>query len=84
MPGTATIPAAIVPEPAPEPAKPAPKPAPKQAANRGNGHQITEAIPRNKRADVGKTHLEKEDHTHTGNGAQALTQGRPSAPKQRN
>jgi hypothetical protein len=57
MPGTATTPAAMIPEPAPEPAKPAPK----QAANRAHEHQITEAIPRNDRADVGKTHLEKED-----------------------
>jgi hypothetical protein len=72
MPETATTPAATVPEPAPEPAKPvpkpAPKPAPKQAANRAHKRQISEAIPRNERADAGKAHLEKEDHTHTGNG----------------
>ena len=53
----------IVSEPAPEPAKPAPK----QAANRAHKRQISEAIPRNERAEVGKGHLEKEDHTHTGN-----------------
>ena len=57
MPETA---AAIVSEPATEPAKPAPK----QAANRAHKRQISEAIPRNERADAGEAHLEKEDHTH--------------------
>ena len=61
MPETA---AAIVSEPALEPAKPAPK----QAANRAHKRQISEAIPRNERAEVGKAHLEKEDHTHYSNG----------------
>ena len=40
----------------------------KQAANRAHKRQISEAIPRNERADAGKAHLEKEDHTHTSNG----------------
>jgi hypothetical protein len=68
MPGTATTPEATV-------LASAPKPAPKQAANRAHERQISEAIPRNERADVGKTHLEKEDYTHTHRqvmGAQAV------------
>ena len=65
MPETA---AAIVSEPATEPATEPAKPAPKQAANRAHKRQISEAIPRNERAEAGKAHLEKEDHTHTGDG----------------
>ena len=64
----------MVPEPSPEPApEPAPEQTPKRAANRANKRQISEAIPRNERADAGKALLEKEDSTHTGNGAQALS-----------
>ena len=88
MPETATTPAAIVPKPAPEPAKPAPK----QAANGAHKRQISEAIPRNERADAGKTYLENENPPRTGNGGadsrgadtECRRSGRVHKPKQRN
>jgi hypothetical protein len=77
MPETAATPAATItesapesaPELAPELASEPVKPAPKQAANTAHKRQISEAIPRNERADAGKAHLEEEDHTYTGGGA---------------
>ena len=108
MPETVATPPAIDAEPAPKSAaesakpvlksvlksapKPVPKSAAKQAANKAHKRQISEAIPRNKRADneradAGKAHLEKEDHTDTGNegaGTECRRSGRVRKPKQRN